>query len=206
MFLYYSYFCVCGYYSCLFACFWVFLFFCFFGVFCLHVCVCVCRMYLMPRKGSCNPWNWSYRQSWAACSFWESNPAPLEEQPMLLSMEPSLQPVWLIFTASVDPMGYCVSSSDNLCKKDYSVVAVMTVEWGPQLVSWVGVSVCLSSLHLSSFTELLTLEAVGLYFDEKLFIQCSLSQEFTEDIELPLRDCFHVELSEGYRPALYLLC
>lgn len=43
----------------------------------------------------------------------------------------------------------------------------------------------------------LTHEVVGLYFDEKRFIQSYLfSQEFVEDKlpQLPLRDCFHVEL------------
>lgn len=62
------------------------------GVFtCL--CLCVPQACLVPVGAPrvC-PWNWSHRQSRGAMC-WESNPVPLEEQPVLLTVEASLQPL-----------------------------------------------------------------------------------------------------------------
>lgn len=42
-------------------------------------------------RGLRSPWNWSYRQL-QSCGCWELNPSPLEEQRVLWTTEPSLQP------------------------------------------------------------------------------------------------------------------
>ena len=43
------------------------------------------------------PWNWSSRQTKLSCGCWDLNPGPLEEQPVLLTTEASLQLLTLIF-------------------------------------------------------------------------------------------------------------
>lgn len=53
-------------------------------------CTCRCPQNLEVAIGSPET---SYRQLWVAqCRCWESNPAPLEEQPLLLTAELSFQP------------------------------------------------------------------------------------------------------------------
>ena len=61
----------------------------------LHACVCECLYVLVPTKvtdGISFPEAESpYRRvGWNGC--WEPSPGPLEEQPVLLTAEPSLQP------------------------------------------------------------------------------------------------------------------
>ena len=58
-----------------------------FGYFCLHAQICAPHACLVPWI----PQNWSYSCE-LPCSFWESNPHFLEERPMFLTTEPSLQP------------------------------------------------------------------------------------------------------------------
>ena len=48
------------------------------------------------RRGYQINWGWSYRQLSHQCRCWERNPVPLEDQPVLLTTEPSLQPLILI--------------------------------------------------------------------------------------------------------------
>ena len=58
----------------------------------LSACMCVyhmCAVAMGAIKGCQVPWNWSYRQLWAA--IWEPNPDSLGEQQGLLTNVPSLQ-------------------------------------------------------------------------------------------------------------------
>ena len=55
------------------------------------VCICFCALHVSlgkPEEGPQNAWNWSCRQ---LCLWWDLNSGPLEEQPVLLATEPSLQ-------------------------------------------------------------------------------------------------------------------
>lgn len=59
----------------------------------MSVCApCVCTCVHMKVKGILILWNGSYRLLWTASGHWEVNPGLLEEKPLLLTREPSLQP------------------------------------------------------------------------------------------------------------------
>jgi hypothetical protein len=56
--------------------------------------------YLVPlevRRGWQVPWNWNYRWLWATSGYWNLNPDPVEKHQVLLTAEPSLQPLLLGF-------------------------------------------------------------------------------------------------------------
>jgi hypothetical protein len=61
------------------------------------VCIlCWCLVPSEARRGHWIPWIWSYSfelPRWC----WELNPGPLEEQPLLFLIAPSLKPIWLFF-------------------------------------------------------------------------------------------------------------
>lgn len=58
-----------------------------------YVCVpCECLVSMEAQIGNWIPWNWSHRASWDACGFWEVNPGPVREGPVLLTAEPPLKP------------------------------------------------------------------------------------------------------------------
>ena len=58
----------------------------------VHVCApCACCVSGGQKRGS-DPQGWSYRQLRAAVWVLGMNPGPLEERPVLLIAEPSLQP------------------------------------------------------------------------------------------------------------------
>lgn len=62
----------------------------------LTACVSVHHMHAEPmetRKVHRIPWDWRSRWLWVSGGWWEVNPAPLEEHPVLLAAEPSRQPL-----------------------------------------------------------------------------------------------------------------
>lgn len=61
----------------------------------LPVCVSVYHMHAAPkeaRRGHWLLWDWSYRCLFGPYGCWELNLGPLEEQPVVLTAEPPLQP------------------------------------------------------------------------------------------------------------------
>ena len=58
-------------------------------------------------RGHWVSWIWSYRQLWAATWCWELNLGPLEEQPVLLTSEPLVQPYPGLFKSFTEPIIEC---------------------------------------------------------------------------------------------------
>ena len=63
------------------------------------------------------PWTWITDGCESPCGCWDLNPGPLEEQPVLLTAEPSLQPLmWPLPTPAVGyhiVVGTAVSDSNS---------------------------------------------------------------------------------------------
>lgn len=53
-----------------------------------------------PLKPEEDSWTWNYRWLWAICGCWMSHPGPLDEQPVLLTAEPSSSPTLMSFSVS----------------------------------------------------------------------------------------------------------
>lgn len=58
---------------------------------CPHVCVCTCGVHRGQNR-ELDPLELELYICQSPCRYWELNPSPLEEQPILLTAEPSLQP------------------------------------------------------------------------------------------------------------------
>ena len=70
-----------------------FFLFCFICFACTYICT-ICIIYFQrPKRGHRIPWKWSTGVCKPPRSCWELNPGPLKEQPVLLTTEPSLQPL-----------------------------------------------------------------------------------------------------------------
>jgi hypothetical protein len=61
-------------------------------VFCLHVCLC---------EGVRSPGTGVTDSCKLPCGCWKLNPSALEEQPMLLTAEPSVKPLFVLFICLV---------------------------------------------------------------------------------------------------------
>jgi len=66
----------------------------YFLTFFIYIWVFACIYVRVPDACVRAPWNWSSR---AAVWCWEFNLGPVEEQPMLLTAEPSLHSLWYTF-------------------------------------------------------------------------------------------------------------
>ena len=105
---------------------------------CIYVCVlCVCLLPVKVRKGQWIPWGWIYRWLWAAMWMLGIKPSPLEEQPVLLTAEPSLQP-WHKFRNKLLPWDVgeeesCVCAFVHLTYRFPQLHAALTVISTPDL-------------------------------------------------------------------------
>ena len=64
---------------------------------CMHICApLVCPVPAEAGRGH-QPWDWSYRRSWAAMGVLETEPGSLQEQSVLWIAEPALQLLNMIF-------------------------------------------------------------------------------------------------------------
>ena len=59
----------------------------------MHVCAHTCRSHWKPEEGIGSSENGVTDSCELPCGCWESNPGPLEEQPVLFTVEPSLRPL-----------------------------------------------------------------------------------------------------------------
>lgn len=60
-------------------------------MFSLEVYMCTLRMQCLQRPADClNPWSWSYDQLWPTLWLRQPNPAPMQQQQVLFTTEPSL--------------------------------------------------------------------------------------------------------------------
>jgi hypothetical protein len=62
------------------------------------------------------PWNWSHKQLGAVYGCWKLNSGPLEEQPVVLTTVPSLQPLDVILSYMYECVAYlwvCAMSSGS---------------------------------------------------------------------------------------------
>ena len=69
---------------------------------CIFVCApCECLMPMGTKRWHQIPWNWNYSHSEPLCGYWESNPGPLGEQPMLWTTE------WSLWCPSPTLVNFC---------------------------------------------------------------------------------------------------
>ena len=85
-----------------------------------YVCVFCLQIWLVlaEAKAGTEPWHWSYRWLWA--TKWDLNPGSLEEQPALLTTDPSLHP--RSFTFHVNKMSVWGKNSAHKPKHMASAV------------------------------------------------------------------------------------
>lgn len=114
---------------------------------CVYVfgCVCLCALHaywiLCSRRGHQMLQIWNYRRLCAPCGFWELNPVPLEEQPVLLISKLGFQPLNFIHIIYFDIFSLSQMLPDSahhpnfMCVFTLSSRAVSNLFWEPSLLA-----------------------------------------------------------------------
>jgi hypothetical protein len=72
----------------------------------------VCPVSAEARKEHRISWNWSYRLLLVTMWVLETKASPLVEQPVLLTAEPSLQPLLIFFFFFLETRSHCVALAE----------------------------------------------------------------------------------------------